>query len=421
MVVFYGPQDTEAPLRNTDGSGNVILDDVVWPAGATVYADWTGVSKASGTGTRWHWDIWDMATNTGYVRQHYWTDEIDKLDIVALGWGSSQWRVQLVGVQSTGTVHSFKIDVHGLSPAGYCQYGTRRKDPSISVVQVDPGLISTILSIVGGNWARVGVILNAAGWLYTEALCAQPPPDDVQLDPQDFIPSGIPWLDTPAIKKLRQKLNRSMWLQYCECVPATPPNPPATSYPITIWNQPTWYVTQVNQNISNVDIASTLNLVLNNQATYNISNSDITNITSNTYDTTNNNSVTINQIAGDTGTLVQQSRCPPPAYEEGTVHEDLIGTGRFEVDQVVGFKIEAIERNISEPILAGQPMYLWNMGWISTLAGELLLEEKRVTREGYLWFPCSINYATEFTYTLRDFTKIRVTELVAPAAPPALP
>jgi len=185
-----------------------------------------------------------------------------------------------------------------------------------------------------------------------------------------------------------------------------------------VWNQPSWYITSTTNTVSNTDIAVTLNRIWQW-------------IQSNTYTTNNNYAISgpnyqitvdvdarTSAIAGETTALLGQSRCPPENYQEGTVHEDLLGTGRFPVEGVVGFKVEVIDRNMSEVTLAGQPMYLWNMGWISILADELLLEEKRVTREGYLWFPCGIKYATEFTYTLREFTRCTVTELVPVALPP---
>lgn len=295
---------------------------------------------------------------------------------------------------------AYGVGIHGLylgdtatpPPASeFCEYGYEKRDIAYKVARLDWG---TLVSMIGarGAWAIPLLYGTIGQYIDVDTLCSGPPPPLLELTPLDFIEIATPFWNNPGKAKAAHNVRSLLWDRFCKCVDAPVGSPDPTKP--DIWNvyQPTWYVTNVTNNINNWDLALTFNYIINFLG----GGSEAQNITQ--------------------ALSTFPSRCAPDVYEEGIVHEDLVGSGRFPISEAVGFKIEVVERNVSELTLSGQPMYLWNMGWISTLAGELLLEEKRVTREGYLWFPCSMQHATEFTYTLRDYTRLKVTELRVPSA-----
>lgn len=330
-------------------------------------------------------------------------------------WGCTNWDSVSVGYHSatnrmpTGATLTVTFTGDGITTStGICAYGSEAIDPGIKVVDLIPTAIAILRRDTNKWWALAGLLNAIAKPILLDYFCANPPPPDEDLVWTDFLPTGGLFAETVASRKLRQKAEREIWSIYCHCKPATGGGPPPNGPGTTNWIQPTFYITNDHRTISNYDISTTLQWIYNFQLTNQYT-------TNNTYNDSHDQSITI----GDTSTTVNQlaeGMCPPAEFELGTVHADLLGAGRIAIsDQVVGFRVDVIDRNMSEITLSGQPMYLWNMGWISILGdGDAMVDEKRVTREGYLWFPCGIRHATEFAYTLREFTRCTVTELVKP-------
>lgn len=332
------------------------------------------------------------------------TSDNTKVNSVTVGspsfaWSGTDWD-RFVFVNTTdstnppaGMVFTFTLDGAGIAPPdpGFCVYGTEAREPGQSIVQMTAQLAAQLVP-EAGIWAFPIALIAVGLYVAIPSLCSGPPPDDPDIEPEDFFKYDNHFPPSVYERKIVDKLIRALWLRFCKCSDPTGGGPPTNIYVDAHWEKPTWYVSDTTNIISNTDIANTLNQLILNQTT----NTIITNTT--------NNLVTF------------PSRCAPAGYTESFVHEGLVGEGRFPIADVVGFKIEVTERPGAGLVLSGQPAYLWNMGWVSVLAGELLLEEKRVTRDGYLWFPCSVHLADEFTYTLREFTECRVTELVRAAA-----
>jgi len=65
--------------------------------------------------------------------------------------------------------------------------------------------------------------------------------------------------------------------------------------------------------------------------------------------------------------------------------------------------------------LPGVPEYQWDMGWMSVLTGDGMIEERRITRQHQLWFATSFPLATTFGYYLFPGVVATFTELLAPA------
>lgn len=395
MVYLYGPQDASFM------KGGVI----------TLVHETPGVTLTGGTNvTVGADDAYLVDGSTGFITNMFvymdgalTTTDLPTPQVSTVPWsftealpgtGSHQYGFRIwtgFNWNGIGYHNLYLTDAGGATPSVMCAYGTQQKDPSLSVVDIGAAIITSVLQGRDPRWA----IALLAGYLgrhiFLSDLCSRLPPPDEDLVPGDFVPSGVTDPFPRVTRKLDIKITRMLWDQYCECKPATGGGSPPVGPGPTNITQPTWYVTNNTYNITNNDIANTLNIYLNLQ---------------------NAQTHIDNQLAA---AAAAPTRCSPEAFEEGIVHEGLVGEGRFTISEAIGFKVEITERPGAGIILSGQPNYLWNMGWISTLADELLLEEKRVTRDGYYWFPCSMQFATEFTFTLRDFVELRVTELVKPA------
>lgn len=111
-------------------------------------------------------------------------------------------------------------------------------------------------------------------------------------------------------------------------------------------------------------------------------------------------------------TIVQRHSVPF-AYVPGAVHSGLTGTGSFAISGLLGLRIQLSSTHGDEPILPGNPPYLWDQGWLSVNDANGLLEEKRLTRTGMEWFPRFMETATSFNWTVAAGVVMVVTELEA--------
>lgn len=111
-------------------------------------------------------------------------------------------------------------------------------------------------------------------------------------------------------------------------------------------------------------------------------------------------------------TLIQR-HAAPFAYVPGAVHSGLTGTGSFAISGLLGLRVQLASEHPGEPILPGNPPYLWNQGWLSVNDSNGLLEEKRLTRDGMEWFPRFMETATSFNWDVAAGVTMVVTELEA--------
>lgn len=97
-------------------------------------------------------------------------------------------------------------------------------------------------------------------------------------------------------------------------------------------------------------------------------------------------------------------------YTKGNQHLAVSGSGSLSVTGVTGFEVDitAAPPTKTQP---GTPPYIWDMGWLSILTGDGMIDEKRLTRTHQLWLPQLAPLATTFGYYFNPGVVANVTEL----------
>jgi hypothetical protein len=93
------------------------------------------------------------------------------------------------------------------------------------------------------------------------------------------------------------------------------------------------------------------------------------------------------------------------------VHSGLTGSGNITVSDCIGFRIE-LTAGTPEATRPGNPTYLWDVGWASINDGGAMLQETRVTRSSYEWFPVAATLGTSFGYFANPGLTLQMTELL---------
>lgn len=290
--------------------------------------------------------------------------------------------------------------------AGYCQYGTEPTSPGQEIVQITAQLVAQLIP-EAGLWAIPIALLSMGLYISVPTLCSSPPPADPTWDPIDWITKSNTYPGSEGMRKTHDKLIRALWLKFCKCKPATGGGSAPITYIDAHWEKPTWYVTDTQINISNTDIAVTLNEV------YRILNTNTWN-TNNTYNTVTNNTTTITNIDNSV-TEIKGCACGDE-YIHGTVHYALIDEDQFSVTDLVGIEVQILTRP-GGIVLPGNPDYLWNMGWLTVKTDGYMVEERRLTRDQQIWFPHNPKGVTEVGWQLNPGVSISITELIPPATP----
>jgi hypothetical protein len=93
-----------------------------------------------------------------------------------------------------------------------------------------------------------------------------------------------------------------------------------------------------------------------------------------------------------------------------TLHTGITGTGSLALPGLVGLRI-TITTDVAGTQLQGNPPYLWDRGWLTVNDASGMLEEKRLTRTGYDWFPEKMPLATSLKWSLTPGVVLSVQEL----------
>lgn len=100
------------------------------------------------------------------------------------------------------------------------------------------------------------------------------------------------------------------------------------------------------------------------------------------------------------------------AYTKGVTHVARQGSGSFQIPT----GLRGVMLDIQEPkppgrVSAGTPPYLWDVGWVSILDGNGMLEERRPNRDTLVWLPERMPLATVFTHDFLPGWVVDITEL----------
>lgn len=103
----------------------------------------------------------------------------------------------------------------------------------------------------------------------------------------------------------------------------------------------------------------------------------------------------------------------PFAYVAGTSHPGLTGSGSLTMERSVGLRVDVTTFPPGNTQMLGSPPYIFDLGWISVLTPDGLLDEVRLTRTSTSWMSKLIPSATRLGWGLRDGVTATITELRA--------
>lgn len=109
--------------------------------------------------------------------------------------------------------------------------------------------------------------------------------------------------------------------------------------------------------------------------------------------------------------LILNSLGGSSAYVPGAQHVGRTGAASLSVSGLRGMQVGITAGTPTTPELPGNPPYEWNLGWMSILSAEGMLEEKRITRQHQVWLPVAMPLATTFSYLLNPGVVATFTEL----------
>lgn len=110
---------------------------------------------------------------------------------------------------------------------------------------------------------------------------------------------------------------------------------------------------------------------------------------------------------------LSQRYSTPFAYIKGAVHSGLTLEGGFAVSRLLGVQVEVTSRPADRPTLRGNPPYVVDLGWLTIVGPDGIFEERRLSRDQFLWLPRDMPQALRFQWSLFADVAIRVTELEA--------
>jgi hypothetical protein len=111
------------------------------------------------------------------------------------------------------------------------------------------------------------------------------------------------------------------------------------------------------------------------------------------------------------GVTILQRWGLPFGYIEGSEHPNLTGTGSLQISRLLGMHVYVVSPPPGEPVLPGNPPYLWDVGWMSVSDSNGMLVEKRITRSGFDWMPEEMPLASSFNYQLNAGVVLTLREI----------
>jgi len=275
-----------------------------------------------------------------------------------------------------GTAFGYHAEVTRTSLV-HCAYGTRRTGLGTVVQYITPELVALIFAAAEDAWLIPFMFGLYWQTLDTETLCGKGPPP---LPNVDF--TTLP----AALTTTKQIFDAYAWPYFCECVPGTPP---PTGFPRPVIPEPPGLPATPIFPCSDIDPCGALVAIQKQLAA-------------------------ISQTLGsnlELTTLLQRYGLPF-AYISGATHQ-ISASGSFQVSRLVGVKVVVTGAPGDLKTFTGVPEYISDLGWISLVTGDGLMDEVRLTRAEQFWFPKLMPLAMSLGIGLREGVTVSVQELEA--------
>ena len=280
-----------------------------------------------------------------------------------------------------GARHGTAFGYHAettLASITYCAFGTRQKDPTFQSVLLTPELIDSILTPRGMQWLAPALSVFWYTYVSVSDLCGSLPPPLPPVDSTNL--SG-------ELAAARQALNAILWPAYCECNPGTPtpvePPLPPTAPPPGLAPPPVFACSDVDICAAIVHIQQQLAALSQTvQADYALN------------------------------TAVQRYAVPF-AYIRGAQHSNIRASGELAIPRLAGMLVQVTEHPDGLQVFSGTPTYVSDLGWLSILNNDGMIDEVRLTRQTQVWTPPKMALATQFGITLREGVAVNLIELEA--------
>lgn len=120
----------------------------------------------------------------------------------------------------------------------------------------------------------------------------------------------------------------------------------------------------------------------------------------------------LTQIIGYLTYLINKPSGALTAYTKGAVHSGLTGSASIPVSNLAGVLVD-VTANPPSRVLEGNPAYVYDLGWMSLLTGDGMIQEQRISRLQQMWFPQLMGLAVTFGYFLNPGVTATITELHA--------
>lgn len=101
----------------------------------------------------------------------------------------------------------------------------------------------------------------------------------------------------------------------------------------------------------------------------------------------------------------------PVDYFDGAEYPNLTGSGSRQISRLLGLRVYVVTPPPDQPVLPGNPPYLWNCGWMAIANADGVIEERRVVRSGMTWLPRNAQLATSFQWALTPGTIVTAIDI----------
>lgn len=107
-----------------------------------------------------------------------------------------------------------------------------------------------------------------------------------------------------------------------------------------------------------------------------------------------------------------QRQLVPFAHIGGAVHSGLTGQGTLTVNGLLGIKVDLTTIPASYGSAVGSPEFHFDLGWVSVLTPDGLIDERRLSAQLVNWFPRLMSDATVIGYSLSPGVVATITEVL---------